>query len=135
MAGVEVNFGYLFCICVEKNSELAPDNPKRKYKGRVVFQGNRVTNQNWEAAIFQDMGSNPATMDAGRAADCYGCVEGNSIEVADAEQAYIQAELSGTPTWVCIPPEDRPASWAKYRKPVVMLKKALYGHPDSGTFW
>ena len=133
--GEEVNFGHLFCICVEKNSELAPDNPKRKYKGRVVFQGNRVTNQNWEAAIFQDLGSSPATMDAGRAADAYGCIPGHTIEVADAEQAYIQADLSGTPTWVCIPPEDRPASWAKFKKPVVLLKKALYGHPDSGTFW
>ena len=52
-AGVEVNFGYLYGICVEKNSELPPGHPKRKFKGRVVFQGNRVTNQNWEAAIFK----------------------------------------------------------------------------------
>eukprot|EP00972_Heterocapsa_arctica_P090578 13365294-Heterocapsa_arctica.AAC.1 len=53
--GVEVNFGYLFAMCVEKNPELPPDHPKRKLKGRVVFQGNRVTNQNWEAAICQDL--------------------------------------------------------------------------------
>ena len=42
-AGVEVNFGYLFGICVEKNSELPHGHPRRKFKGRVVFQGNRVT--------------------------------------------------------------------------------------------
>ena len=23
----------------------------------------------------------------------------------------------------------------KYDKPVVILKKALYGHPDAGTYW
>ena len=55
--GSEVNFGYLFAMCVEKNSELPDGHPKRKFKGRVVFQGNRVTNQNWEAAIFPDLGS------------------------------------------------------------------------------
>ena len=64
----ELNFGYLFGICVEKDSELPPLHPKRKFKGRVVFQGNRVTNQNWEAIVFQDMGSCPATMEASRAA-------------------------------------------------------------------
>eukprot|EP00972_Heterocapsa_arctica_P065746 9703322-Heterocapsa_arctica.AAC.1 len=53
--GTEVNLGYLFALFVEKNSELPAGHPKRKFKGRVVFQGNRVTNQNWEAAIFQDL--------------------------------------------------------------------------------
>ncbi len=133
--GTEVNLGYLFALCVEKNSELPAGHPKRKFKGRVVFQGNRVTNQNWEAAIFQDLGSCPATMEASRAADCYGSIPSHSIEIADAEQAYIQAELSGTPCWICLPPEQRPASMAGMRRPVVQLKKALYGHPDSGTFW
>eukprot|EP00972_Heterocapsa_arctica_P062250 9176967-Heterocapsa_arctica.AAC.1 len=44
--------------CVSRRThELPAGHPKRKFKGRVVFQGNRVTNQNWEAAIFQDLGS------------------------------------------------------------------------------
>ena len=134
-AGKEVNFGYLFGICVEKNSEPPAGHPKRKFKGRVVFQGNRVTNQNWEAAIFQDLGSCPATMEAPKAADCYGLSPGFAVEIADAEQACIQAALTGTPCWVCLPPEARPDGWAKYKKPVVPLLKALYGHPDSGTMW
>ena len=53
-----------------------------------MFQGNRVVNQNWEAAVFQDMGNSPATMDASRACDCYGSMPGNKTEIADAEQAY-----------------------------------------------
>ena len=133
--GVEVHFGYLFALCVGKNSELPEGRPKRKFKGRVVFQGNRVVNQNWDAAMFQDLGSCPATMEASKAADCYGCVHDHDIEIADAIQAYIQAVLEGTETWVCLPPEERPASWSKFHKPVVRLKMALYGHPDSGTFW
>ena len=39
------NLGYLFGICVEKNSEQPKGHPSRKYKGRVVFQGNRVFDQ------------------------------------------------------------------------------------------
>mgnify|MGYP003892569001 FL=1 len=135
--GEEHHFGHLFCITVEKNSELPQDNPNRKYKGRVVFQGNQVKDQNWDVALFQDLGSNPATMDASRAADCYGCAPGHNVEVADAEQAYIQADLRGPPTWVCLPRDAWPEKWIKkgFRNPVCRLKKALYGHPDSGTFW
>ena len=44
--GETVHMGYLFGICVEKNSDLSEQY--RKYKGRVVFQGNRVINQNYE---------------------------------------------------------------------------------------
>ena len=105
-------------------------------KGGVVFQGNQVTNQSWEAAIFQDLGSSPATMEASRVADMWGCCPGHGIMQADAPQAYIQTELLGTETWVCLPPEARPKSWkGKYRFPVVPLKKALYGHPDAGTYF
>ena len=50
-------------------------------------------------------------MQADKAVDFFGCLPGHVIEVADAEQAYIQAEMKGDPT------------------------KALYGHPDAGTYW
>jgi hypothetical protein len=131
----EVHFGWLFGICGEKNSELPDNDPLRKMKGRVVFQGNRVVNQSWETALFNDMRSSPATMEGSRAADLYGCAPGHHIMQADAPQAYCQTELLGTETWVCLPPEARPAGWQEYRWPVVQLKKALYGHPDSGTYW
>ena len=85
--------------------------------------------------MFQDLGSSPATLDASRAVDAYGAAPGHVIEVADAEQAYVQAEMKGTPTWVCLPPEQRTGKALKMRRPVCLLKRALYGHPDSGTFW
>jgi hypothetical protein len=82
------------------------------------------------------MGSAPATLEASRAADAYGCFEGNDVEAADAEQAYIQADLKGNDTWVALPPDQWPDDWHdKYHRPVVKLKKALYGHPDAGTYW
>ena len=101
--------------------------------------GDRVIDQNYEAALFQDLGSSPATMEAAKIADFYGCAPGHSIDIADAIQAYIQADMKGTPTWVCLPEDERPAWWAKkypyLRRPVCRLNKALYGHPDAGTFW
>ena len=105
LRGEEVDMGRLFGICIEKGSELPADDPRRKFKYRVVFQGNRVVNQNWEVAIFQDLGSSPAAMEAGKAVDCYGCFEGHGCMQADAEQAYVQAELKGPATWVLLPEE------------------------------
>ena len=57
--------------------------------------------------------------------------------LADAIRAYIQADLKGPRFFVELPSEAWP-SWVnlqEYRRPVVRLKKALYGHPDSGTMW
>ena len=51
-------------------------------------------------AIFQEITSCPATMEAGKIADAYGMLPGNEIEMADGESAYTQAELQGPPTWV-----------------------------------
>ena len=127
--------GNLFDLCVEKNPHLAADDPRRKYKARVVLQGNRVMSQDWEAAMFQDLGNAPATMEASRSIDCYGCLPGHIEEQSDATQAYIQAYLKGTPTWACLPKEQWPSAWCQMRRPVVPLLRAMYGHPDSGTYW
>ena len=131
--GETVHHGSLATICVEKNSELAEDDPARKFKGRTVFLGDNVHDQNWEAAVFQDIGSSPATIEAGRVADCYGLAPGHEISTADGEQAYIQAELRGPKTWVELPRMMWPEEWAGMRHPVVVLRRALYGHPNAGS--
>jgi hypothetical protein len=51
--GEKCHVGRIFAIRVEKNSELSPDNPARKFKGRVVFRGNDVRDENWDVAMFQ----------------------------------------------------------------------------------
>ena len=67
----------------------------------------------------------------------FGCLPGHNVQLADAIQAYIQASLTGVACWVELPDEAWPP-WinrTKYRRPVVRLIKALYGHPDAGTMW
>ena len=88
---ITVHWGRIFEICVEKGSELKMTDPNRKYKGRVVFQGNNVKDQNYDQAIFAELGSAPATMEAGKAADAMGLLRGCTVEISDAEQAYTQA--------------------------------------------
>ena len=76
-------------------------------------------------------------MEAARAADAYGLFDGHAVQQSDAEQAYTQAWLTGTETWVRLPRDQWPEKWHpdKMEDPVCPLKLALYGHPDSGTDW
>jgi hypothetical protein len=64
-------------------------------------------------------------------------VPGRKTTAADAVKAYIQSLLkSKHPTWIELPRELWPKSWVgKYTRPVVLLIKALYGHPESGAHW
>ena len=129
--------GRIFGICVEKGSELPIGDPGRKFKGRYVFQGNQVRDQENNYAIFADLSSAPATMQAGKCADAYGLFQGNTTEQSDGESAYTQAKLGGVPTYVRLPPDRWPPGWREkgMRDPVCPLILALYGHPDAGGFW
>ncbi len=104
----EVQFGRVHGICVEKNFELPEGHASQKYKGRVVFLGNQVKNQDFEQATFMDMGNSPATIESARLCDFYGCFKGHMVSVADAVQAYIQAELGGNICWINLPREAWP---------------------------
>ena len=53
---------------MEKNSELDENDPNRKFKGRAVFDGSDVRDENKEVALFQELSSCPATMQASKAA-------------------------------------------------------------------
>ena len=131
----KANVGLIFGIVVEKNHELPETDPARKYKGRAVFQGNNVRDEEGNWAIFQELGSSPDIMEAARCADAYGMCPGNDIEQCDAEQAYTQALLQGTTTWVRLPRDQWPRHWRGMHDPVCPLILALYGHPDSGGHW
>ena len=82
-----VHVGRVFEICIEKGSELPDGHPDKKYKGRSVFQGNQVKDQDWNVAMFQDLGSAPAAMAAIKVCDAYGLIDGHTILQADAEAA------------------------------------------------
>ena len=125
----------VFGICVEKGSELPSGNPQRKFKGRVVFRGNQVRDEDHHMATFQDMGSAPASMASGKFSDLLGLLPDWRLMQADAVRAYTQALLRGTITWIRLPREQWPAHWHNMKDPVCRLRLALYGHPDAGTCW
>ena len=132
------HLGYLFGICVDKNSEVwhrTPQIQRESCISRKIKCMPRVSSM-----CFQDLGSSLATLQVAKAVDFFGCLTGSAIEIADAEQAYTQADMKGDPTWVCLPPEARPSWWRNkfpnLRRPVRRLKKkALCGHPDAGAYW
>ena len=68
--------------------------PRRKFKGRAVLLGNKVTNQNIEATFFQDLGNSPATFEAARWADLYGLLPKKSVMLADAIRAELIFKLT-----------------------------------------
>ena len=137
-AGIHYHFLRIFGICTEKNSELVGNDSRKKYKGRYVCQGNQVKDEYMQAAVFENEGSHPASMTAGRIVDFWGGLGDNISQQSDAQQAYIQSKLkSPHPTWVRLPEEYWPEEWIKkgIKNPLVRLVYALYGHPDAGTYW
>eukprot|EP00959_Pyramimonas_sp_CCMP1952_P431504 9037070-Pyramimonas_sp.AAC.1 len=80
--------GRMFAILAEESSEVPDGHKDRKYKGRVVFDGSDVRDQNRDVALFQELSSSPATIQASEAADTHGLFEGHDIQQADAKQAY-----------------------------------------------
>ena len=131
--GEKVHIGGIFEACYQKGSELPDDDPNKKFKGRTVFQGNNVYDENSVAALFAELGSSPASMEAAKVLDAFGSQPGYRKAQADAKQAYIQALFKGVPTWLRLPKNRWPSHWSKQCiDPIVPLVLALYGHPDSG---
>eukprot|EP00974_Lingulodinium_polyedra_P101048 9790483-Lingulodinium_polyedra.AAC.1 len=58
--------------------------------------------------MVQDFGSALATPEASRATDAHGAAPGHVTDVADAAQAYVQADMTGAPSRCVSSP--RPAS-------------------------
>ena len=131
----KAHFGKVFEICSVKGDELPEGHPQRKWKGRSVFQGNNVQDENHDHAIFAELGSSPASMEAGKVIDVFGSQPGYSKQQADSRQAYTQALFKGVETWVRLPRNRWPPEWEKFADPVCPLRLALYGHPDSGGIW
>jgi hypothetical protein len=142
-SGATVHFGSLMTICSIKHSE-STDEGLRKHKARIVFRGDIVRDQHGALAVHQQLGSSPTSMASSRQNLAYGQLAGCSTSQADAVRAYIQSKLESKDssgrailTWITLPPELKPTSWSSlpYDDPVVVLEKALYGHPDSGGLW
>ena len=134
--GEKVHIGRIFEICTLKGSELPEGDPNLKHKGRTCFQGNNVFDESSDYAIFAEMSSSAASMEAAKIFDAYGSQPRHSKEQADARQAYTQAIFTVVPTWLRLPRNRWPKDWQRlYKDPLVPMLLALYGHPDSGGIW
>jgi hypothetical protein len=89
------------------------------------------------AAIFQDLAASPTSIAGINNNIAYGLLPGHATSTADAIKAYVQSLLdSKCATWVQLPPELWPSSWkGQFSKPMVLLVKSLYGHPEAGAHW
>ena len=67
----KVHFARIFPICSDTGSELPEGDPDRKFKGRCVVQGNGAKDENSHAAIFQELCSSPATLEAAKSVDMH----------------------------------------------------------------
>ena len=134
-SGVSVHFGKLMTIASIKFYELAKE--LRKKKGGIVYRGDCARDEHGAAAVYEELGTNPTSVQGLNTCLAYGSLPGNLCTAADAVKAYVQATLkSKYKTWIELPPELRPAWWKnKFVQPVVLLVKALYGHPDAGGMW
>ena len=120
---------------VEKGSEFSKGDERRYFKYRIVFRGNDVKDQNWDVAMFQELVTTPTTLAASRYSDLLSCLPGNGVEGRDVRQAYLQADMEGTPTYIVLPKELWTPEMYAMKCPVFRLEKALYGHKNSGAFW
>ena len=106
-------------------------------KGRIVYRDDCAKDEHGAAAVYQELGANPTSVQGLNACLRYGALPGNTTTAADAIKAYVQALLkSKHKTWIELPPGLRPKWWRqKFVKPVALLVRALYGHPDAGGLW
>ena len=120
-------------MCFVKHSELR--SQFHVYKGRVVFQGNQVKDQDGFSAIYGDQGTSASHLSATKFLDAIARLPGCNGADSDAVGAYTQAFHQGDLTHVSIPKDRRPKSWKRFRNPVCRLIRNLYGHPQAGLYW
>ena len=104
-------------------------------KAEWSFRATKCPTTRPPTAVFQDIGSSACLLTASKIVDTVAAAPGNYGEQSDAPQAYTQAELQGIETWIELPRDQWPETWKKFRRPVCMLRLALYGHPMSGVYW
>ena len=145
-SSADVLVGRVFGILGAKNAEMTEEPPE--YKFRSVFQGNNVHTKSGVSAcdLYTEIANAPASFTAARCALAAAALTGKVASFRDALQAFLQARIDTADrvqTWVELPKEWWPSEWfvdeartqPRYRRPVVKLCLALYGHPEAGPLW
>ena len=111
-SGVSVHFGQLMTIVSEKYAELKEH--LRVLKGRIVFRGDIVRDENGALGVFQNLAANPTSVQGLNHCIAYGGLPGHKTTQADAVKAHAQSILkSKHKTWVSLPYELWPKGWEK----------------------
>ena len=131
--GTHAHVGRMFPIVVENNAELPIVHPERKFKGRIFLGCEQLTEDSNATAISQDHATSPASLEASKILDA--CQTGQQN---NGTQAFPQATLGTGPNSILTsarpPMELQPMTFSKYRDPVVIVRKALYGHPEAQSY-
>eukprot|EP00959_Pyramimonas_sp_CCMP1952_P469706 9495410-Pyramimonas_sp.AAC.1 len=105
--GKKVHFFNMLELSSVKHEELLPK--LRKFKGRVVVQGNTGTDETGLAAILRDAASSASQIEASKLCDATALLPNYGGEQSDAPGAYTQALLYGdgridpVDTWITLP--------------------------------
>ena len=83
-----------------KFSELAAH--LRKHTGRIVYRGDCAKDEYGAAAVYQELGANPTSVQGLNACVAYGSLPGNQCTVADAVKAYVQVLLKSGKKHGCL---------------------------------
>ncbi len=88
--------------------------PTASTKVEPLFRGiTCLTNQVTIFAIFAEMSSSPASMEAAKILDAQGSQACHSKKQADARQAYTRAIFTGIPTLLRLPRNRWPKDWQR----------------------
>ena len=138
--GETIHIADLLAICSEKHVELAPE--LRALKGRVCCRGDSAKTAEGKLALYQTLAASPASIVAANSVISFGLFEGHKLSSADAVKAYLQSELKSlAATYIRLPRELWPESWftpsgyPRFKRPIIRLRKSLYGHPEAGAHW
>ena len=126
--GAKVHFASLMDICHLKNAEL--ETKHKKYKGRVVLQGDIVNDDSGSYAIFTEQGSSASQMTAAKVMDITSRLPGCAGQAADAVSAYTQVKMEDAPKLLKIPKSECPDIWIRlprHKWPV------QYGRPSRSS--
>ncbi len=103
-------------LCHLKHAELAEF--LQVYKGRIVFRGDDVKDQEGTHAVFTEQGTSASHLAAAKFLDAIARLPGNDGHDMDAISAYTQVKLSDAAailgrevvpdTWISLPHSRRP---------------------------
>ena len=94
----QVHFGKVMALCHIKNAQLGPEH--QRHKGRIVFRGDDVKDQEGAYAVFNEQGTSASHLAAAKFLDAVARMPGMDGHDSDATSAYTQCELGGPLTWV-----------------------------------